>query len=221
MTIFHMKEEYAAIPDYNHKSPTFEGSVNMAQCDSDWMRKMNEGTCQAKWLQCLTKKHEKVVHISLQNQEVLLCIIKLIRKPTPCGYTQMITRATFEEEICSNAEFATLEVPAFLKKHSIWVCKWITRATFNEKTVALHNLAHWNCHHLWNISEFGHAQMILRPGLQSENCSIAEFATSEVLLCIIISGKSLHLGMQMNTKAAFDEKSVALQNLPNQKFFSA
>jgi hypothetical protein len=30
-----MKEEYAAIPDYNHKSPTFEGSVNMAQCDSD------------------------------------------------------------------------------------------------------------------------------------------------------------------------------------------
>jgi hypothetical protein len=30
-----MKEEYAAIPDYNHKSPTFKGSVNMAQCDSD------------------------------------------------------------------------------------------------------------------------------------------------------------------------------------------
>jgi hypothetical protein len=27
--------------------------------------------------------------------------------------------------------------------------------------------------------------------------------------------------MQMNTKAAFDEKSVALQNLPIQKFFSA
>jgi hypothetical protein len=62
--------------------------------------------------------------------------------------------------------------------------------------------------------------LILRPGLQSENCSIAEFATSEFLLCISISGKSLHLGTQMNAKAAFDEKIVALQNLPNQKFFS-
>lgn len=142
MNIFHMKEGYAAIPNYKHKSPTLEGSVNMAQCDSDWMRKMNERTCQAKWLEGLTKKHEKVVHISLQNQEVLLCIIKYIRKTTPCGYTQMVTRATFEEEICSNEEFATLEVPAFLKNDSIWECKWITRATFNEKTVALQNSAH-------------------------------------------------------------------------------
>ncbi len=133
MNIFHMKEGYATISDYRHKSPTLEGSVNLAQCDSDWMRKMNERTCQAKWLQCLTKKHEKLVHISLQNQVVLLCIIKHIWKTTPCGYTQMITRATIEEEICSNAEFATLEVPAFLKNHSNWVCKWITRATFNEK----------------------------------------------------------------------------------------
>jgi hypothetical protein len=57
-----------------------------------------------------------VVHISLQNQEVFLCIIKHIRKTTPRGQTQMITRATFEEEICSNKDFATLEVPAFLKK---------------------------------------------------------------------------------------------------------
>jgi hypothetical protein len=51
--------------------------------------------------------------------------------------------------------------------------------------------------------------MILRPGLQSENCSIAEFATLEVLLCIIISAKSLHLG----TKAAFDEKNCSIAEL--------
>jgi hypothetical protein len=30
-----MKEGYAAIPDYKHKSLTLEGSVNMAECDSD------------------------------------------------------------------------------------------------------------------------------------------------------------------------------------------